>query len=222
MRNAALALALFACLPSAAVAQVRFDPKAATRFVRRAVAAVEGARVIDASTHTPLPAAAGPSSTPSHEGDSIVARFRMTADNSGGFTTTALGMEVPYRRVSVSVNVAVRVTVEVRLEDVRAEKDPHSPEDSVRLYLPAPRVRAERVVGESTYRIEYGALRSHYLDGGTAEATRDTLADAAVEKARRDFERDHLEDLKGRLRKDVSALLKKKYKGKRVIIKWQK
>ncbi len=130
---------------------------------------------------------------------------RQTVEVESDFGNEVLGIMMPGRRVSCQVRVEIEVRTSFDCRRVRIEVDPDYP-DTVTVVLPQPRLTADFVEGaDAEYRVDYGWLRSKWLDSeAAAEFRRQLYAEAkakALQKRRRDQAALPLRELQRDLRK---------------------
>jgi hypothetical protein len=124
---------------------------------------------------------------PALESLRLDARFRLPVEVENYVTNAVLFAEVPGRRVAVRLRVDCLVYCSLDLSGFRVERDRDYP-DTVVIRLPEFEVEAApAAVVAADCRIDYGRLRTRWLDSDKAGALREKLLKAAREKAAEEF-----------------------------------
>lgn len=215
--TAGAALALAAPAPAAppSPARVARLTRTAARLGRQAVPYLELVALADElTTHTAGPRA-HTAGKPALESMHLEARFRVPVVAEDHLTNSLLSLEVPGRRVSVRLRVECVVHCTLDLAGFRTERRG----DTVTVRLPEVETHVSVHDGEPAWVVQYGRLRSRWLDADRADLLGRRLLEAARARAAEEFRRDWLPALRRALADAVEGELRARHPGLRARVR---
>jgi hypothetical protein len=190
--------------------------RTAARLGRQAVPYLELVALADElTTHTAGPQA-HTAGKPALESMHLEARFRVPVVAEDHLTNSLLSLEVPGRRVSVRLRVECIVHCTLDLANFRTERKGAA----VTVRLPELETHVTVPDGdEPAWVVQYGLLRSRWLDADRADLLGRRLVEAARARAAEEFRRDWLPALRRALAGAVEGELMARHPGLRVRVR---
>jgi hypothetical protein len=224
-----VAVTALTLLPDAARAAVHADGrpplpvaeiiKVAGRLGRQAAPYLELLQLVDElTTHQGGPAI-HTVGRPSFESLHLDARFSFPGVVVEDFVTNSLlFLELPGRRVSVRAQVDCQVHCTLDLGHLRAERDREYP-DTILVNLPELEVTATVAPAGPTYQVDYGRLRTHWVDYDRVDGLKHKLCEVAQDWVVREFKKAHLAAYRRELARAIEGELRARHPGLRVYVR---
>jgi hypothetical protein len=180
---------------------------------------LDTANLLDRITETKGPATTRVAARPVLEAVHLTVSFRVPGvEVQDRLTNEVLGREVPGRSVSATVRVDCLVHCAMDAGKVRLEADPDYP-DTVVVVLPPFGLSAGFPEGElAEYEVEYGGLRSPWLDKEKAAELRRQMYATAREKAIAQFREESLAPLRRDVARAVERSLRDRFPSRRIHV----
>lgn len=151
----------------------------------------------------------------------LVTTFRVRGVEVEDYLTNeVLGMEVPGRRVQVTVRLDCLVHCMLNVGAIRIAADPDYP-DTIEVQLPKLELKGEFPEGEeAAYEVVYGGLRSPWLDRDKASELRRKMYQEARKRAVASFREGDAARHQAMVAREVERLLRAQFPDKRIHVKW--
>jgi hypothetical protein len=134
-------------------------------------------------------------------------------------TNRVFGREVPGRRVAVKVRVDCEVRCSLDLGKIKVRLDRDYP-DTVEIILPDFEVTATFPKGaEATYEVDYGRLRSPYIDSGAGAGLRKEMYKEVKRQAVEEFTQGSLSTYRREVARELQRQLRSKFPRARIHVK---